>query len=41
VLERTLLTSSRFASPCGSKLVSLGFHQLKGIAARQELFGLP
>lgn len=40
-LGRTLLTSSRFASPCGSKLVSLGRHELKGVAAPQEIFGLP
>jgi adenylate cyclase len=40
-LGRTLLTSSRFASPCGSKLVSLGRHELKGVAEPQVIFGLP
>jgi len=40
-LGRPLLTSATFASPCGSKLVSVGRHRLKGIAEPQELFGLP
>jgi adenylate cyclase len=41
ILGEALLTSSRFASPCGSKLVSRGRHHLKGIAVPQEIFGLP
>jgi adenylate cyclase len=41
VLGQPLLTSARFASPCGSKLVSLGRHPLKGITDPQEIFGLP
>jgi adenylate cyclase len=41
LLHRPLLTSARFASPCGSKLQSLGHHQLKGIAAPQEIFAPP
>jgi len=41
LLHRALLTSARFASPCGSKLMSLGRHQLKGIVAPQEIFALP
>jgi adenylate cyclase len=41
VLRRPLLTSARFASPCGSKLISLGHHRLKGITAPQEIFAPP
>ena len=40
-LGRQLLTSARFASPCGSQLVSLGRHPLRGLAQPQEVFGLP
>jgi adenylate cyclase len=40
-LGRPLLTSGPFASPCGSRLKSLGLHPLKGIEAPQEIFGLP
>ena len=40
-LGRQLLTSARFASPCGSQLVSLGHHTMRGLAAPQEIFGLP
>ena len=40
-LGRRLLTSARFASPCGSELVSLGFHPLRGLAVDQEVFALP
>ncbi|HWA43453.1 MAG TPA: adenylate/guanylate cyclase domain-containing protein [Hypericibacter adhaerens] len=40
-LDRTLLTSGPFASPCGSRLKSLGHHLLKGIEVPQEIFGLP
>jgi adenylate cyclase len=41
VLGRPLLTSARFASPCGSKLVPLGRYKLRGIADEQEVYGLP
>lgn len=41
LLRRPLLTSARFASPCGSKLISLGRRRLKGIAAPQEIFAPP
>jgi adenylate cyclase len=40
-LGRRLLTSARFASPCGSELVSLGFHPLRGLSQPQEVFALP
>ena len=40
-LGQRLLTSERFASPCGSKLRSLGRHRLRGIEDEQEVFGLP
>ncbi len=40
-LGRPLLASARFASPCGSQLVSLGHHPLKGFAEPQEIFTLP
>ncbi len=40
-LDRTLLTSRPFASPCGSRLKTLGLHPLKGIEVPQEIFGLP
>ncbi len=40
-LGRRLLASARFASPCGSKLVTLGRHPLRGIALPQEVYGLP
>jgi len=40
-LGRRLLASARFASPCGSQLVSLGSHELRGLADPQEVFGLP
>jgi adenylate cyclase len=36
-----LLASARFASPCGSQLVSIGRHALKGIAEPQQIFTLP
>jgi len=41
VLGQPLLASARFASPCGSKLVSLGRYPLRGIAEEQEVFGVP
>ena len=40
-LGRQLLASARFASPCGSQLVSLGYHPMRGLAQPQEVFGLP
>lgn len=40
-LGRPVLASARFASPCGSRLVSLGRHPLKGIAEPAEIFTLP
>ncbi|MGH6933870.1 MAG: adenylate/guanylate cyclase domain-containing protein [Dongiaceae bacterium] len=40
-LGRPLLASARFASPCGSRLVPVGRSRLRGIAAEQEIFGLP
>lgn len=40
-LDRPLLASAPFASPCGSKLVSIGRHRLRGVAQLQELFVLP
>ena len=40
-LGRKILASARFASPCGSELVSLGHHQMRGLAQPQEIFGLP
>lgn len=40
-LEQPLMASAEFASPCGSKLVSIGHHHLRGISRPQELFVLP
>ncbi len=40
-LKRQLLASARFASPCGSELVSLGRHEMRGLGEPQEIFGLP
>jgi adenylate cyclase len=40
-LGRPLLASAGFASPCGSKLVSIGRHRLRGMAQAQEIFALP
>jgi adenylate cyclase len=40
-LDRPLIASRALASPCGSKLVSLGKHSLRGFAKPQEVFGLP
>jgi adenylate cyclase len=40
-LNRPLLASRVFASPCGSKLVSLGRFPLHGFPEPQEIFGLP
>jgi adenylate cyclase len=36
-----LLASERFASPCNSQMVSIGYHPLRGIAVQQELFTVP
>ena len=40
-LGQRLLASARFASPCGSKLVSVGHHRLRGFSQPQEIFALP
>jgi adenylate cyclase len=40
-LGRSLLASAVFASPCESKLVSIGRYRLRGMAQAQEIFGLP
>ena len=40
-LQRKVLTSNTFreaAMDCGGKLISVGFHALRGIAEPQELF---
>ncbi len=36
-----LVASTRFASPCGSRLRSIGRHALRGIAEPEEVFTLP
>lgn len=42
VMRRPLLASAAFAeAQCGTDLVSLGFHALRGVAEPQEIFGLP
>ncbi len=40
-LERPLLVSRDFARACGSTLVSLGFHPVRGLSKPEEVFGLP
>ena len=40
-LDRPLLVSRDFAATCGRRLVSLGFHPVRGIAVPEEVFGLP
>src|SRR5262249_6449477 len=40
-LGRRLLTSARFASPCGSGLVSLGLHPLGGLSQPHGGFAPP
>jgi len=40
-LGRRLLATQRFSSSCYSDLVSVGRERLKGIAAEQEVYGLP
>jgi adenylate cyclase len=41
VLNRPLLASKTFASPCGSMLVPLGKFDLKGFPEPHEIYGLP
>lgn len=42
VMQRPLLASAAFAeAQCGTELVSLGFHALRGVSEPQEIFGLP
>lgn len=36
-----LVASARFASPCGSRLRSVGHHSLRGIAEPEEVYTLP
>jgi adenylate cyclase len=40
-LGHRLLASARFASPCGSKLISVGHYRLRGFSQPQEIFALP
>ena len=40
-LDRPLVASKALASPCGSKMVSLGKFNLRGFAKPQEVYGLP
>jgi len=40
-LGRRLLASARFATPCGSRLRSIGRHELRGFSAPQEIFTIP
>ncbi len=40
-LDRRLVASDRFASPCGLAMISLGKHQLPGVSRAVEVFGLP
>ena len=40
-LDRPLLVSRDFAATCGRRLVSLGFHPVRGIAVPEEVYGLP
>ncbi len=40
-LGRRLVASARFASPCGSRLRSIGCHSLRGVADPQEVYALP
>ena len=40
-LNRPLLASKAFASPCGSMLVPLGKFELAGFPEPQEIYGLP
>ena len=39
-LDRPLLVSQDFARACRSKLVSLGFHPVRGLSKPEEVFGL-
>ncbi len=40
-LDQPLLSSGTFASPCGTRLVSMGTHALRGFDEAVEVFGLP
>ncbi len=40
-LDEPLLSSPTFASPCGTRLTSLGAYALQGFDGPQEVFGLP
>jgi adenylate cyclase len=40
-LDRRLVASGRFASPCGLAMASLGRHELPGVGEPVEVFGLP
>jgi adenylate cyclase len=40
-LERRLVASERFASPCGIEMVPLGRFELPGVQGPQAVFGLP
>jgi adenylate cyclase len=40
-LERPLLLSHDFARACRTRLVSLGFHPVRGLVEPEEVFGLP
>jgi adenylate cyclase len=40
-LDRRLVASGRFASPCGLAMTSLGQHELPGVGEAVEVFGLP
>lgn len=40
-LNQPLLASKAFASPCGSKLISLGHYPMHGFDQAQEVYGLP
>ena len=39
-LDRRMILSAAFAKACGTPLVSLGFHALRGLQEPEELFGL-
>lgn len=40
-LDQPLLSSKAFASPCGTRLRSMGTHELRGFDEPQEVFALP
>jgi adenylate cyclase len=39
-LHRSIVTSQAFAQTCPTKLRSLGYHAIRGLADPQEVFGL-